>query len=90
MDLARKLHAAGRGLREGADPWALAGKLKLWPLERKEAVLAAAKRVDASRLRELLRRAVEMDQRFKSGLGDADRGMEVMAVRFAGAGTGRV
>jgi len=26
-----------------------------------------------------MRRAVEMDQRFKSGLGEADRGMEVMA-----------
>jgi DNA polymerase-3 subunit delta len=86
MDLARKLHAAGRGMREGADPWALAGKLKLWPQERKEAVLAAAKKVDAGSLRELLRRAVEMDQRFKSGLGEADRGMEVMAVRFSSAG----
>jgi DNA polymerase-3 subunit delta len=85
LDLARKLHAAARGLREGADPWQLGGKLKLWPPEKKEAVLGAAKRADPGRLRELFRAAIETDRRMKSGYGDPERGLEVLALKFAEA-----
>jgi DNA polymerase III subunit delta len=83
LDLARKLHAASRGLREGANPWELGSKLKLWPEHRKEAVFAAARRVPPERLARLFRAAVEADMRQKSGFGRPERTLEMMAVRFA-------
>lgn len=84
LDLARKLHSASRGLRGGGNPWDVAGKLKLWPEHRKEAVLSAARRVPADRLSNLLKAAVEADMRQKSG-GDPERTLELMAIRFARA-----
>jgi DNA polymerase III delta subunit len=83
LDLARKLHAASRGLHQGANPWELGGKLKLWPEHRKEAIFAAAKRVPPEKLARLLKSAVEADQRQKSGYGRPDRTLEMMALRFA-------
>jgi DNA polymerase III subunit delta len=89
LDLARKLHAASRGIREGGNPWEIGNKLKLWPPDRKEAVLAAARRADPARLRELLRAAVQTDMRFKSGYGEPERALEVLALKFAETVGGR-
>jgi DNA polymerase III subunit delta len=83
LDLARKLHGASRALREGQNPWQIGTKLKLWPEHRREAILAAAKRADPARFRELLRAAIQTDQRFKSGYGDPERGLETLALKFA-------
>jgi DNA polymerase III subunit delta len=82
-DLARKLHAASRGLREGVNPWELSSKLKLWPEHRKEAILAVARRVPPERLARLFKAAVEADVRQKSGVGRPDRILETMALQFA-------
>lgn len=91
VDLARKLHAASRGVREGMNPFALGNKLKLWPEDRREAVLAAARRAEPRRFAGLLKTAVEADARGKSGLGDPDRTLERLALAFADVlGTGRV
>jgi DNA polymerase III subunit delta len=85
VDLARKLHAAARGVRDGMNPFALGGKLKLWPEERREAVLAVARRSDPARLARLLKNAVEADAAGKSGLGDPGRTLERLALEFADA-----
>ncbi len=81
MDLARKLHAASWALRQGENPWQLAGKLKLWG-PSKDAVLAAAKAAEPIRMARLLGAAVEADRRSKSGLGDFDRNLERLALRM--------
>ena len=79
-----------QGLRQGMNPFALGGKLKLWPEERREAVLAVARRADPARLARLLRDAVEADAAGKSGLGEPDRTLERLALEFADAvGSGR-
>jgi DNA polymerase III subunit delta len=83
LDLARKLNAAAQGLSQGANPWSLGGKLKLWPESRKEAILNIARRVPPHRLAALLNDAVAADFKQKTGGGDPDRLLEVLALRFA-------
>lgn len=82
LDLARKLHAISRGTREGVPPAVLGRALKLWGSSA-NAVMEVGRGVDPSRAHRLFRAAVEADVRFKSGLGDAARGLEVLALRFA-------
>lgn len=83
VDLARKLHAAAQGVRQGVNPFSLAGKLKLWPESRRDAVLGVAKRVDPASLARLLKSAVEADAAGKSGLGEPERTLERLALEFA-------
>ncbi len=83
LDLARKLNAAAQGIKQGMNPWQLGGKLKLWPESRKEAILGVARRVPPARLAGLLHDAVSADFKQKSGGGDPDRLLEVLALRFA-------
>lgn len=83
LDLARKLHAAGQGAKQGMNPWALGGKLKLWPESRKEGILNAAKRIPPARLAGLFHDAVAMDYKQKSSGADPDRLMELLALRFS-------
>lgn len=84
LDLARKLHGAARGLKAGANPWQLAGKLRLWG-DSKDAILAAAGRADPVRMSALFREAVEADRRQKTGQADPVRSLEALALRFAHA-----
>jgi DNA polymerase III delta subunit len=84
-DLARKLHAAAQGLRQGMNPFAIGTKLKLWPEDRRDAILAAARRTDPRRFAALLKAAVEADAAGKSGLGDPARTLERLALNFADA-----
>ena len=81
-DLARKLHAASRGGREGTNPQQLAKDLKLWGPAR-DAVMGAARRVDPERARGLWEACVEADAAGKSGLGKHERHAERLAIRFA-------
>jgi DNA polymerase III delta subunit len=83
MDLARKLNGAAQGLKLGMNPWQLGGKLKLWPESRKEAILSHARRVPPARLANLLHAAVLVDVKQKTGGGDPDRMLEILALRFA-------
>lgn len=81
-DLARKLHAASRGLRGGANPFQLAKDLRLWG-PAKDAVLGLARRTEPSEARRLLEACVDADRAGKSGLGRPERTLERLAIRFA-------
>ncbi len=79
-DLARKLHAASRGLEAGMPPGAISKTLRLWgPAGNR--ILDAARSVPPARLARLLAWAVEADVRGKTGQGDELRALEVLAIR---------
>lgn len=82
MDLAWKLHAANRGLRQGDPPGALGRTLRLWPEHRRTQVLSVAGRCPPAELARLVRLTVDTDARLKSGLGNADRNLERLALAF--------
>ncbi|MGH7242301.1 MAG: DNA polymerase III subunit delta [Phycisphaerales bacterium] len=81
-DLARKLHGASREIRAGANPFALAGTLKLWG-PSKDIILRAASKVDPNAAAKLLDDCVKADVRQKTGLGEPERSAEILALRFA-------
>jgi DNA polymerase-3 subunit delta len=87
IDLARQLHSLAQGLRQGKNAQALAGMLKIFPVWKVDALVAVARRLDPKRAAALLGAAVEADRRTKSGLGDSDRNLEVLALRFASVGS---
>ncbi len=89
-DLARKLYGACAGLAAGANPFQIAGALRLWG-ESKDAILGAAQRTTPGIAARLLASCVETDARQKSGLGDPYRSLESLSLRFArvrGGGVG--
>lgn len=83
-DLARKLHAASRMLRAGANPRQLFSELKLWG-DAGNAVVSIAKRVDPERLADLFKAALEADARAKRSDGDEVLALELLTLRFAAA-----
>ncbi len=84
IDLARKLHGASVGLAAGENPYALAGRLKLWGPQQ-EAVFKAARKLPPDRAAELFQAAVETDVKLKTGQGDPVVNLEVLTLRFAGS-----
>jgi DNA polymerase-3 subunit delta len=88
MDLSRKLHAAAAALKSGENEFAVAKALKLWG-PSKDAVLAKARELGVEQARRALKAAVEGDQRVKTGLGEAERSLEVVTVRLTGMLRGR-
>lgn len=83
VDLARKVHGAAQGLASGARPFDLVKALRLWGSSQ-EAVLSAARRVAPGRAAALLRDAIRADVRQKTGVGEPQRILEALALRFAG------
>lgn len=83
-DLARKLHLATVGLRAGENPGAIGKTLKLWGPSQ-DAVMRAARGADPSATMALLDAALEADVAQKTGLGDPERHLERVVLRFAGA-----
>lgn len=81
-DLARKLYGASVGLKAGANPFQLAGALKLWG-ESKEVILDAGRRTSPALAARLLGACIEADSRQKSGLGEPQRTLECLSLRFA-------
>lgn len=81
IDLSRKLHAAAAAMKAGENEFAVAKALKLWG-PSKDAILAKGRELGPAGARRALKAAVEGDQRIKSGLGDAERALEVVAVRL--------
>jgi len=81
MDLARKLHGMCVGLRQGAQPFALAKPLKIWG-DSQETYIAAAKRTTPAKTLDFLQTCVEADRRSKRGLTDADRALEMLIVKY--------
>jgi DNA polymerase III subunit delta len=91
VDLARKVHGASRALRQGAKFNDVTRALKLWG-PSVEPVMNAAKNASPERALRLLRDCVQADVRSKSGLGDTERTLERLVVRFAnlvGQGVGQ-
>jgi DNA polymerase-3 subunit delta len=81
-DLAKGLHGASRALRAGANPFQVAGKLKIWGPGR-DAILHVAKAIRPEQAYALFRECLDADRRQKSGLGDGERTVERLALRFA-------
>lgn len=81
LDLARKLHGVTAGMKAGANPFQLAGPLKLWG-PSKDMILASARRLNPADTLAFYQAAVEADLRTKSGLGEADRNMEMLTVKL--------
>jgi DNA polymerase III delta subunit len=81
-DLAKGLHGASRALRAGANPFQVAGKLKIWGPAR-DLILQVAKSVRPEQAHALFRACLEADRRQKSGLGDGERTVERLALQFA-------
>jgi DNA polymerase III delta subunit len=81
MDLTRKLHAASNALKAGENERNIATALRLWG-PAQGALLAKARELGPAGARRALKLAVEADAGVKSGLGDAERTLEVVAVRL--------
>ncbi len=82
VDLARKIHAAARGVASGVNPHQIAKELRLWG-PSKDAVLAVAHRLDPGEARGLLEACIAGDRAGKSGVGRPERTLERLALRFA-------
>lgn len=81
MDLTRKLHAASNALKAGENERNIASALRLWG-PAQGALLSKARELGPAGARRALKLAVEADAGVKSGLGDAERTLEVVAVRL--------
>ena len=84
IDLARKVYAAARLLEGGMRDREVFSALRLYG-DAGGAVMTAARRLTPAAQAELMRLAVETDIRAKSGLGDPERGLELLALRFVSA-----
>lgn len=80
-DLARKLHAAGHGLRQGMNAWQLKGPLKLWGGSG-DAITAAAGRIAPASAHVLLDHTLECLVRSRTGLGEDVRLLERAVLKF--------
>jgi len=87
-DLARKLHAASRAIASGTNPFQVGKELRLWGPSR-DAILGLAQKIRPEAARDLLEASVAADRAGKSGLGRPERTLERLALRFAGAASGR-
>ncbi len=81
-DLARKLHAASRLMREGKSPGVVRKELKLFG-DAAGPILDRAGRFPPSVWADLVRCSLEADRRIKRGIGRSDRTVESLAVAFA-------
>jgi DNA polymerase-3 subunit delta len=81
-DLARKLHAASRLLREGHSPGAVRKELRLFG-DAAGPILQRAGRFPPAVWADLVRCSLEADRRIKRGIGRSDRTVEALAVAFA-------
>lgn len=80
-DLARKLHAAARGLAARENPRSLMGRLKLWG-PAGDALLHKAGRVSPPAAAKLVDDTVDAMVRQRSGVGDPEHILEGLTLRF--------
>lgn len=83
LDLTRKLAIASRSLKAGQNPEAVARALKLWG-PSKDQIMGFGRQLTPESAGRALRAAVEGDRRSKSGLGDAERSLELLTVKLSG------
>lgn len=79
-DLARKLHVLVHATRQGANPDALSGPLRLWG-DAKFKMLGLARRTTPQTASELLEACITSDARQKTGLSEGSRAIEGLALR---------
>lgn len=80
-DLARKVHAASHGVRQGLNEWQLKGPLKLWG-SSVGVILGAAGRIPPPEARRLLNVALTNMTRDRSSLGESVRTLERTVLEF--------
>lgn len=80
-DLARKLHHLAAGTKAGLTPFEVAGAIRLWGPSR-DALIQASRRAHPARTLAFLEACIEADERAKSGLGDTERSLEVLALQL--------
>lgn len=83
VEMTRKLQVISLGLKAGENEFGLSKSLKLWGASA-GAIVAAGKRMGPAEARRAMTAAVDGDSRYKSGLGDADRGLEMLTVTLTG------
>lgn len=83
IDLARKLHGLSAGIRAGMNPFTLKYPLKLWGGSSVEILTPAASKADPRTVAAVLAACINSDVRQKTGLGTAERALEVTALTFA-------
>jgi len=81
LDLIKKIRAANELSRSGLSSQEVASKLKIWG-ESKSLILKAAERINTENLNALMKDAVSLDVRNKSGYGVDTRGVELLTLRF--------
>ncbi len=82
-DLLRKLHGGVAMAAEGARDGEICRRMKVFPKFRESPYLRALPKLNVDDAAELYRRAVEIDRRSKSGLGDSIRNAERICVQLA-------
>lgn len=82
VDLARKLHSLSHLVHSGVQPFQALRQAGVWG-EGSQSLAAAAKRARPEALAELLKEAVEVDSKSKSGQTTPAIALETLAVRFA-------
>ncbi len=82
VDLVRKLHTAACLLAQGASPFEAKKQAKMWG-PASDAMLESARRQSPRTLAHLLRRALRLDERSKTGLASSDATLEGLAVTLA-------
>ena len=80
-DLARKLHASCAGQHQGESGFTLGKALKLWG-PSKDAILSKGAAMSPAQTAALLAAAVEADRHQKTGVGQPERVLERLALRF--------
>lgn len=86
MDLAGKLHAACALLHAGEYPGSISSRLKIWPRERADGVMALARRTTPQQTLALYRQCVQGDRAMKSGLGNPEDRVRRQAIAFTRLG----
>lgn len=85
VDLGKKLSVLSRAMAAGMNPFQAAGKAKVWGASR-DAMLGAAKRLGPAGSAKVLREAVKADANQKTGVGDPERALELLALRLGSLG----
>ncbi len=85
VDLGKKLSVLSRAMAAGLNPFQAAGKAKVWGASR-DAMLGAAKRLGPAGSAKVLREAVKADANQKTGVGDPERSLELLALRLGSLG----
>jgi DNA polymerase III delta subunit len=70
---------------EGADSFQISTTLKIWPRERQQPFISAARKLGVPAAARLLAAALDHDRRSKSGYGEPLAGLERLCARFAAA-----